>query len=162
MGIHDRDYMRRDNETGHTAKPWPLIIIVLICFAAATANWLFAGRQPTARFPLDQEYVIEDAETTQREPADSIEIKLLNANLATYDELVQIPYINRKIALSLLQQRPFSKWEDLMSVYGIGPKRLESLKLFLYISEPSPSEKHSEYTLPIEPSQKATTNQLVP
>lgn len=57
---------------------------------------------------------------------------LLGLNSASHDELLTIPGIGESFAQRILDRREelgrFRSWDDLDSVAGIGPKRLENLK----------------------------------
>ena len=60
------------------------------------------------------------------------DVKKININKATVEELVQIKGIGQKYAERIVAFRdkngPFNKIEDIMNVKGIGPKKFESIK----------------------------------
>ena len=60
------------------------------------------------------------------------DVKKININKATVEELVQIKGIGQKYAERIISFRdkngPFNKIEDIMNVKGIGPKKFELIK----------------------------------
>jgi competence protein ComEA len=62
----------------------------------------------------------------------------IDINRATADELRALPGIGEKLALAIVRHReqngPFGKPEDLLKVRGIGPKRFESIKDLVAVS----------------------------
>lgn len=63
----------------------------------------------------------------------------LDLNAATAQDLEALPGIGPVLAKGILDYRtahgPFKKVEDLIEVSGIGPKKLEKIRLYLVISE---------------------------
>lgn len=63
--------------------------------------------------------------------------KSINLNKATKEELMNLPGIGEKTAESIIELRnklsKFRKLEDLLSVKGIGSKKLDNIKKYLYI-----------------------------
>lgn len=59
----------------------------------------------------------------------------LDLNTAARDELMSIPGIGEVTANRIIQGRPYTTFEDLGKVEGIGPKTLENLMKYLRIRE---------------------------
>lgn len=70
----------------------------------------------------------------------------VNFNSASQEELQQIPGIGPVLANNILKARPFSSFEDIQRVNGIGSNMLERLKSKISISE---HEKTQPETSPI-------------
>ncbi|MBI5662062.1 MULTISPECIES: helix-hairpin-helix domain-containing protein [Ignavibacterium] len=70
---------------------------------------------------------------TKRLPAE----KSINLNKATKQELMNLPGIGEKTAESIIALRDklngFKKPEDLLKVKGIGSKKLDNIKKYIYI-----------------------------
>lgn len=39
-----------------------------------------------------------------------------------------MPFMNKAMADEIIQKQPFRDWDQVLDVYGIGPKRLEMLR----------------------------------
>ncbi len=74
------------------------------------------------------------AEATKKPP-----LKPININTATSDELQQVPGIGPVTAEKILQMRKsygaFKSVDDLLSIRGIGKKRLEKMRKYLTVSK---------------------------
>jgi competence protein ComEA len=57
--------------------------------------------------------------------------KIINVNNAPLEELQTLPRISESIALAIIDGRPYSSVDDLIRVYGIGPKTLERIRPFV-------------------------------
>ena len=57
----------------------------------------------------------------------------LNLNQASFAELLNIPGVGNLKAVAIIERRPFSKFEELLKISGIGPKALTKLSEFLTI-----------------------------
>jgi len=62
---------------------------------------------------------------------------LLDINTATAEELVQLPYVGPVLANRIIEHRnvhgPFEKIEQIIKVKGIGEKKFNSIKPYIYI-----------------------------
>ena len=62
----------------------------------------------------------------------ALDVKKVNINKATIEELMQIKGIGQKYAERIIGYRekngPFKKIEDIINVKGIGPKKFELIK----------------------------------
>ena len=74
------------------------------------------------------------SEATKKPP-----LKPININTATSDELQQVPGIGPVTADKILQMRKsygaFKSIDDLLSIRGIGKKRLEKMRKYLTVSK---------------------------
>ena len=74
------------------------------------------------------------SEATKKPP-----LKPINLNTATSDELQQVPGIGPVTADKILQMRKsygaFKSVDDLLSIRGIGKKRLEKMRKYLTVSK---------------------------
>ncbi len=61
----------------------------------------------------------------------------VDINQATVEDLIQIPQIGRVIATRIIEYRSvhgdFKEIEDLLEVKGIGPKKLQIIRSYIYI-----------------------------
>lgn len=66
-----------------------------------------------------------------RTPPASVRVALglrISLNLAEEAELARLPGVGAAAAHALVQARPFSRWEDVDAVKGVGPARLRRLQ----------------------------------
>ena len=77
------------------------------------------------------------AGTTKKPPP-----KPVNINTASSTELQTVPGIGPAAAEKILQMRKshgtFKSVDDLLSIRGIGPKRLEKMRKYLTVGKPTP------------------------
>jgi competence ComEA-like helix-hairpin-helix protein len=75
--------------------------------------------------------------TTKKPPP-----KPVNINTASSTELQTVPGIGPATAEKILQMRKsygtFKSVDDLLSIRGIGPKRLEKMRKYLTVGKPTP------------------------
>jgi len=68
--------------------------------------------------------------------------KPVNINTANSAELQQVPGIGPATAEKILQMRKsygaFKSVDDLLSIRGLGPKRLEKMRKYLTVGKPAP------------------------
>ena len=72
-------------------------------------------------------------------PDESTEVRrpsIVNVNRATLAELEALPRVSERIALAIIDGRPYSSVDDLILVYGIGPKTLENIRPFVKVDPP--------------------------
>lgn len=85
-------------------------------------------------------FVDLSAATTKKPPP-----KPVNINTANSDELQQVPGIGPATAEKILQMRKsygaFKSVDDLLSIRGIGKKRLEKMRKYLTVSKASATNK---------------------
>ncbi len=72
-------------------------------------------------------------------------LKPININTANFEELQQVPGIGPATAEKILQMRKsygtFKSVDDLLSIKGIGKKRLEKMRKYLTVSKSAASNK---------------------
>ena len=71
------------------------------------------------------------------------EIKKLNLNSATIDELKALPGMTPEIAEAIIEGRPYKIVDELLKIKGIGEKELTKLQDFLE-AKPPEEENDSE------------------
>lgn len=79
----------------------------------------------------DRIYVAQIGEVSSTSQSFASEKSKININIATKDELMQLPNVGEKTAESIIQYREKSQFntiEDIMNVTGVGEKTFESLK----------------------------------
>jgi len=161
MGIHDRDYMRhnRSPQSKNDSADKKLTIYIGVIIAVVVVFFIWKRSQrfeyqnvkgfEQARYEelskVNAEIAQRNLEARQKaaelQKLEELErnkpIKPLDVNTATLKELINLPLIKEEMARDLISKRPFTKWEELDDVYGIGEKKLDALKLYLHIKENS-------------------------
>ena len=125
MGLYDRDYMRDD----HGTRKLPRIVVILsivLSLVAATSYLLKELRlftrttsRPAVHLPSDHEKLLK--------------ISPIDLNIATFAELSLLPHVNEKMVTEIMASRPVLKIDELDDIYGIGPKKLESIRPHVYV-----------------------------
>lgn len=134
MGIFERDYMkRRTPDESASAEPAPVdnevrrwkwifvgaLVLILIAFVTLPQK----PARPGNTLPQSRSTAPTNAVTFP-----------LDANTATVDELLAIPFLRPDTANAIIAARPFHSFKDIDRAYGIGPKTLERLKPYLAVS----------------------------
>jgi comEA protein len=95
-------------------------------------------RRPTARFfcgLLALCFILQVIASATKKPP----LKPININTANSEELQQVPGIGPATAEKILQMRKsygaFKSVDDLLSIRGIGKKRLEKMRKYLVVSK---------------------------
>jgi competence protein ComEA len=60
---------------------------------------------------------------------------IVNVNRATLSELTALPNIRAGVAQAIIDGRPYSSTDDLIRVYGIGPKTLEAIRPYVKVND---------------------------
>jgi competence ComEA-like helix-hairpin-helix protein len=85
--------------------------------------------------------VLQSVSGTPKKPP----LKPININTANSEELQQVPGIGPATADKILQMRKsygaFKSVDDLLSIRGIGKKRLEKMRKYLTVSKPASQNK---------------------
>lgn len=85
-------------------------------------------------------YLLSPPAFAQKHPAKPIDL-----NRATLPQLEELPGIGPSMARRILEFReksgPFRRVEDLLAIRGIGQKRFEQLRPYVYVSPPAPAPK---------------------
>jgi len=140
MGLYDRDYMREDTSTRSLPRIVAILSIVL-SLVAATSYLLKELRlftkttsRPAVRTPSDHEKLLK--------------ISPIDLNTATHAELSLLPHVNEKMVTEIMASRPLLKIEDLDDVYGIGPKKLESIRPHVYVDAKTLKSRFPDAVVP--------------
>ena len=92
---------------------------------------VFAFVGVIVRFGVQTSKRVEQVVTVPRS------IVQFDANLVTFEELMRSRVVSRRVAERLIQFRnqngPFREFDDLSSIPGVGPQRLQKLKTILYV-----------------------------
>jgi competence ComEA-like helix-hairpin-helix protein len=79
-------------------------------------------------------------------------LKPININTANSEELQQVPGIGPATAEKILQMRKsygaFKSVDDLLSIKGLGKKRLEKMREYLTVSKIQPSKQPAKISPP--------------
>jgi competence ComEA-like helix-hairpin-helix protein len=79
-------------------------------------------------------------------------VKPVNINTATSVELQQVPGIGPATAEKILQMRKsygaFKSVDDLLAIRGLGPKRLEKMRKYLTVGQPTPKKTPAGWAVP--------------
>jgi competence protein ComEA len=91
-------------------------------------------------------------------------LKPVNINAANSEELQQVPGIGPATAEKILQMRKsygtFKSVDDLLSIKGIGKKRLEKMRRYLTVSKPAAANKAAR-PVAASPSKKTEPSSTV-
>jgi len=125
MGLYDRDYMREDAST--RSLPRIVVILSIILSLVAASSYLLkelrlfakTTSRPAVHAPSEHEKLLK--------------ISPIDLNTATYAELSLLPHVNEKMVTEIMASRPVLKIEELDDIYGIGPKKLESIRPHVYV-----------------------------
>ncbi|WP_411725412.1 ComEA family DNA-binding protein [Methyloglobulus sp.] len=63
---------------------------------------------------------------------------VVNLNRASLAELHALPHISEAVAQAIIDGRPYSSADDLIRVYGIGPKTLEGIRPYVKVNDDHP------------------------
>jgi competence protein ComEA len=130
MGIYDRDYMKQDPEDKRAIRlsglhrVWVWLKRILIGAGVLFVLCLFLPEEDAPESKANR--------IRQSQP---VSVKFpLDANTATLEELLQIPFLHSDVAEAIIEARPYNSFTDVDRAYGVGPKTLERLKPYLYVS----------------------------
>lgn len=121
MGLLDRDYMRKprnngDSPTRGVRRGW-IIVGAVFAFFIVIAIIIPRGSNHSAlSIPVAQD-----------RPA------VVNINRASLDELRALPKVSGTVAQAIIEGRPYTSVDDLLRVYGIGPKTLERIRPYVKV-----------------------------
>jgi competence protein ComEA len=121
MGLQDRDYMRerRNKDVSPTRgvrRGWIIVGAVLALFIVVAIT-----------IPRRSNHNALSIPSAHIRPA------IVNINRASLDELRALPKISETIAQAIIEGRPYSSVDDLLRVYGIGPKTLERIRPYVKV-----------------------------
>lgn len=122
MGIQDRDYMRErrsdDEPPAGGVLRWWLVIgaVFAIIIVSAAISSRGSNRSASVRVPT----------------------AVVNVNRASLAELRALPHVSEAVAQAIIDGRPYSSADDLIRVYGIGPKTLEGIRPYVKVDDGHP------------------------
>ena len=93
-------------------------------------------------------------------------LKPININTANFEELQQVPGIGPATAEKILQMRKsygtFKSVDDLLSIKGIGKKRLEKMRKYLTVSKSAAANRVARPATSASPPKKTDSAGAVP
>lgn len=133
MGLFDRDYMRRDYVPKAARRmtsvpdtrgiPYWHILLGAVLLIAGGLFWV-VWQSPKTNSPAPA----SEKRQSKKEPPPQTASSLPDLNTASRDQLQSMPFMNKAMADEIIQKRPFRTWDQVLDIYGIGPKRLEVLR----------------------------------
>lgn len=145
MGIYDRDYMRRrESDTPESARTVArrglviavVVVVVVLLLGNAIRRDAEARREMEKQRKEWERQVDFPSYPMPAEPAPEpppMLKRLLNVNTATMEELEKVPYMRKRMAESIIENRPFKSMEDLDRAWGIGKPTIERLRFYLMV-----------------------------
>jgi len=140
MGLYDRDYIR----DGYGTPKLPRIVVILsiiLSLIAATSYLLKELRLFTKTTSSQVVHAPSEHEKL-------LKISPMDLNTATYAELRLLPHVNEKMVTEIMASRPVLKIEELDDVYGIGPKKLESIRPHVYVDANTLKSRFPDAVIP--------------
>jgi competence protein ComEA len=114
MGLQERDYIRdrarqdQENQARMTTRGKAILAALAVIAIAGVAFWY-----------------------SERPPGNKALV--VNVNTATQQEIETLPGIDGEKAALIIAGRPYVTVDDLVRVYGIGPKTIERLRPFVKV-----------------------------
>jgi competence protein ComEA len=106
---------------------------------------IMAWRSPAIRLILSSLFLSIVFSTVVLSTTKKPPLKPVNINAATSEELQQVPGIGPATAEKILQMRKsyglFKSVDDLLSIRGIGKKRLDKMRKYLTVGKPPAASK---------------------
>src|SRR5713101_733296 len=103
-------------------------------------------------------FVVEGISAATKKPP----LKPININTANSEELQQVPGIGPATAEKILQMRKsygaFKSVDDLLSIKGLGKKRLEKMRKYLTVSKIPASKQPAKSSAPAAAETEAPPN----
>jgi competence protein ComEA len=121
MPITERDYMRdelRPGRRGLRVRWLGFLVVTAATVLLLFWIWPVASRDSAGRgaaLPFESKSLLVDV------------------NSASLDELDALPYVSERVALAIVEGRPYERPEDLLRVRGIGPKILERIRPHIWV-----------------------------
>ena len=120
MGIYDRDYMRR-RESPSISFGTLIAIGVAVAVLLGAVIYFSSGGHRVAMSDVAKERL----HATPFRP--------VNVNTATLEELASIPYLSSNTKQAIIEHRPYTAPEDLMTVPGIKKRMLERIRPYITV-----------------------------
>ncbi|HVS89053.1 MAG TPA: helix-hairpin-helix domain-containing protein [Candidatus Acidoferrum sp.] len=119
-----------------------------------------ARRSPAIRLILSSLFLSIVFSTVVLSATKKPPLKPVNINTATSEELQQVPGIGPATAEKILQMRKsyglFKSVDDLLSIRGIGKKRLDKMRKYLTVGKPAPPKPTQPSTKPAPSQEKSS------
>lgn len=141
MGSYDRN-CTRDEDAVHHVGLRKIIVVLSLC-AAMVASLTYLAKE-LRRF---KKSVVTGAHTSADAPSKHqklLKISPLDLNLATHEELQLLPHVTEEMATEILAQRPIKTVEQLDDVYGIGVKKLASIRPHVFVDSETLEQRYPD------------------
>jgi DNA uptake protein ComE-like DNA-binding protein len=120
MGIYDRDYMRR-RESPSISFGTVIAIAAAVAVVLGGVIYFSSGGHRVAMSHVAG----ERPHATRFRP--------VNVNTATPEELASIPYLSSTTKQAIIEHRPYTVPEDLMTVPGIKKRMFERIRPYVTV-----------------------------
>jgi len=122
---------------GTSGSEWKDELADLELTAAQAGRGAWAKTDWKRLVSIRKEARAETAELqTAKGTGKAVENKPVDLNHATRNELMTLPGIGEKTAVSIIQARPFQSPEAVKSVKGMGASTYEKIKAFIHVTPP--------------------------
>ena len=107
------------------------LVAINLAHALADGEQIYVPKQveTTPPAPITR----SNTEITSAKPDDDSADALIDLNLASAEELEEIPGVGPATAKRIIETRPFSSIDDLLHVKGIGEAKLEKMRPFVVV-----------------------------
>jgi competence protein ComEA len=106
-------------------------------------SWVIAG---VLLLAILAAFTIIGSRDKHRNAPAQVRPAVVDVNRATFAELNALPNVSDAVAQAIIDGRPYSSVDDLIRVYGIGPKTLERIRPYVKVdgsSLPPPTQRSS-------------------
>ena len=114
-------------------KPGIIALSLVCCLFLGLVTGFFLGRNIN-KFPVQISKIPDVTENTTN-PTDNVEIRIININTATVEELTALPGIGEVLAGRIIQERnengSFHSIDDILRVNGIGETTLNNIRNYI-------------------------------
>lgn len=127
----------REEPGGNSGNEWreQLIDLELLAARAGKGAWSRTNWEKLPKIREEARREVAEVEIASGSQ-NAVESKPIDINSASRDELMTLPSIGEKMALRIIENRPFNSIDDLLAVEGIGPGTLKKIHDFITVSPP--------------------------